>query len=159
MIRRPPRSTLFPYTTLFRSVGEPLARAGLVGDQPAYQLLAQVHMAVDESGGDHAARAVDDARAGAQRGAHRGGGSDREDRAAVVEGHRAVGEDAPRRVQREDQRTGQCGRHDSSSALQASSRLRANRNSRSSAKPISETVMIDTYMSAVRSVRWATAPS
>src|SRR3712207_6996630 len=23
MIRRPPRSTLFPYTTLFRSVGEP----------------------------------------------------------------------------------------------------------------------------------------
>src|SRR2546429_9808764 len=26
MIRRPPRSTLFPYTTLFRSVGEPLAR-------------------------------------------------------------------------------------------------------------------------------------
>src|SRR5256884_746714 len=25
MIRRPPRSTLFPYTTLFRSVGRPLA--------------------------------------------------------------------------------------------------------------------------------------
>src|SRR3712207_8510945 len=24
MIRRPPRSTLFPYTTLFRSMGEPL---------------------------------------------------------------------------------------------------------------------------------------
>src|SRR3989454_11148141 len=40
MIRRPPRSTLFPYTTLFRSVshlGAPFARAGgvicmLVGD-------------------------------------------------------------------------------------------------------------------------------
>src|SRR3712207_9576731 len=43
MIRRPPRSTLFPYTTLFRSVerlgirevrftgGEPLLRPGLVG--------------------------------------------------------------------------------------------------------------------------------
>src|SRR5438093_5927972 len=30
MIRRPPRSTLFPYTTLFRSLGEPHAR-----DQPA----------------------------------------------------------------------------------------------------------------------------
>src|SRR5574340_503135 len=30
MIRRPPRSTLFPYTTLFRSLGsEPLAREGL----------------------------------------------------------------------------------------------------------------------------------
>src|SRR5256885_10805449 len=26
MIRRPPRSTLFPYTTLFRSVTEPLPR-------------------------------------------------------------------------------------------------------------------------------------
>src|SRR3712207_8131940 len=28
MIRRPPRSTLFPYTTLFRSVGAERARAG-----------------------------------------------------------------------------------------------------------------------------------
>src|SRR3712207_7138907 len=27
MIRRPPRSTLFPYTTLFRSVGRPSGRA------------------------------------------------------------------------------------------------------------------------------------
>src|SRR5258707_4231644 len=27
MIRRPPRSTLFPYTTLFRSAGGPVARA------------------------------------------------------------------------------------------------------------------------------------
>src|SRR5256885_3560080 len=34
MIRRPPRSTLFPYTTLFRSAGlpdEPAQRAGLRG--------------------------------------------------------------------------------------------------------------------------------
>src|SRR5256885_7880198 len=31
MIRRPPRSTLFPYTTLFRS----LARAAALGDKPA----------------------------------------------------------------------------------------------------------------------------
>src|SRR5256886_12572531 len=29
MIRRPPRSTLFPYTTLFRSVREALLRAGV----------------------------------------------------------------------------------------------------------------------------------
>src|SRR5256885_3435436 len=29
MIRRPPRSTLFPYTTLFRSDSLPLPRAGL----------------------------------------------------------------------------------------------------------------------------------
>src|SRR2546425_8831796 len=28
MIRRPPRSTLFPYTTLFRSVAAPAARTG-----------------------------------------------------------------------------------------------------------------------------------
>src|SRR3712207_9504389 len=36
MIRRPPRSTLFPYTTLFRSLvrdGDELLRAG-VGDRP-----------------------------------------------------------------------------------------------------------------------------
>src|SRR5258708_22121956 len=31
MIRRPPRSTLFPYTTLFRSPGE--GRAALLSDQ------------------------------------------------------------------------------------------------------------------------------
>src|SRR2546426_1864985 len=32
MIRRPPRSTLFPYTTLFRSLREPHPRRG--GDAP-----------------------------------------------------------------------------------------------------------------------------
>src|SRR5258707_11861861 len=33
MIRRPPRSTLFPYTTLFRSLGrEPLAQLALLGN-------------------------------------------------------------------------------------------------------------------------------
>src|SRR5258708_30271533 len=35
MIRRPPRSTLFPYTTLFRSVGENRALQGLPGDDHA----------------------------------------------------------------------------------------------------------------------------
>src|SRR5256885_15409010 len=30
MIRRPPRSTLFPYTTLFRSLGALIAQVGLV---------------------------------------------------------------------------------------------------------------------------------
>src|SRR3712207_6870723 len=37
MIRRPPRSTLFPYTTLFRSRHEPhrRPRAGVRGRQPA----------------------------------------------------------------------------------------------------------------------------
>src|SRR2546426_4453062 len=32
MIRRPPRSTLFPYTTLFRSPGDPLAHQRIDDD-------------------------------------------------------------------------------------------------------------------------------
>src|SRR3712207_4084998 len=32
MIRRPPRSTLFPYTTLFRSAGKEKVRTGALGD-------------------------------------------------------------------------------------------------------------------------------
>src|SRR2546422_3433756 len=40
MIRRPPRSTLFPYTTLFRSLGDIEHGARVVkGDQPARSLL------------------------------------------------------------------------------------------------------------------------
>src|SRR2546430_5730429 len=35
MIRRPPRSTLFPYTTLFRS--GPVLTEEAVGDEPAHQ--------------------------------------------------------------------------------------------------------------------------
>src|SRR5258707_6707130 len=35
MIRRPPRSTLFPYTTLFRSPGEPEVLPHLKGDPHA----------------------------------------------------------------------------------------------------------------------------
>src|SRR3712207_7708529 len=31
MIRRPPRSTLFPYTTLFRSANYSAAKAGVIG--------------------------------------------------------------------------------------------------------------------------------
>src|SRR2546426_8283923 len=34
MIRRPPRSTLFPYTTLFRSAREPGGERGTAGDAP-----------------------------------------------------------------------------------------------------------------------------
>src|SRR2546425_10834853 len=48
MIRRPPRSTLFPYTTLFRSV----VRIGLVLDQPALRLEGEMPiMATDVLGG------------------------------------------------------------------------------------------------------------
>src|SRR3712207_7688690 len=40
MIRRPPRSTLFPYTTLFRSVGLVLRRAE-IGDAAARDLVVR----------------------------------------------------------------------------------------------------------------------
>src|SRR5256885_11217071 len=51
MIRRPPRSTLFPYTTLFRSLRDPLH--GAVGEE------AQVARAGDaKSGPDVLARLV-----------------------------------------------------------------------------------------------------
>src|SRR5439155_23389432 len=36
MIRRPPRSTLFPYTTLFRSLRRRLRRAGTPTDESVY---------------------------------------------------------------------------------------------------------------------------
>src|SRR3712207_8474360 len=44
MIRRPPRSTLFPYTTLFRSmsVEEAAAAAGRLSG-PVYVVKAQIH--------------------------------------------------------------------------------------------------------------------
>src|SRR5258707_14372396 len=39
MIRRPPRSTLFPYTTLFRSLNEEHRMAGLTPDTPTPEAL------------------------------------------------------------------------------------------------------------------------
>src|SRR2546430_10572534 len=46
MIRRPPRSTLFPYTTLFRSTpaleyDAEIERADLAGARPAYRLFGR----------------------------------------------------------------------------------------------------------------------
>src|SRR3712207_8302006 len=61
MIRRPPRSTLFPYTTLFRSVGDDgrrHVRAGVRADQRARRLQAARRAAGrparpgDDRGGD-----------------------------------------------------------------------------------------------------------
>src|SRR3712207_9435926 len=43
MIRRPPRSTLFPYTTLFRSVGRPL-RWHLLRHDPAQVAVEGQHV-------------------------------------------------------------------------------------------------------------------
>src|SRR5256885_8612193 len=50
MIRRPPRSTLFPYTTLFRSRGEPGERAAeTVADDAHLELLGRERL----DGGAH----------------------------------------------------------------------------------------------------------
>src|SRR3712207_7158733 len=46
MIRRPPRSTLFPYTTLFRSLVAPAGQRRL-GDEPLL-VLAEQDVGVDE---------------------------------------------------------------------------------------------------------------
>src|SRR5256885_12705946 len=54
MIRRPPRSTLFPYTTLFRSGGVLLLREGILrlADQLGQVLLAflVIHLAASQRG-------------------------------------------------------------------------------------------------------------
>src|SRR5688572_32886305 len=46
MIRRPPRSTLFPYTTLFRSTSDRQRTDGAEGDGAAGLLLGPGHRAV-----------------------------------------------------------------------------------------------------------------
>src|SRR3712207_8413497 len=51
MIRRPPRSTLFPYTTLFRSQGHEPSR-GLQRGQHALELLGQAEVGQDVRGGE-----------------------------------------------------------------------------------------------------------
>src|SRR3990172_3300036 len=49
MIRRPPRSTLFPYTTLFRSPGQRLQRDGLGGGEVQHvDRAATPHLAVHQ---------------------------------------------------------------------------------------------------------------
>src|SRR5438477_7585662 len=46
MLRRPPRSTLFPYTTLFRSAGEAVAPAASL----LLRLLQRVHRGLSPTG-------------------------------------------------------------------------------------------------------------
>src|SRR5260221_10803330 len=48
MIRRPPRSTLFPYTTLFRSLAGPLGAPGAGGRGPLLGVVAGRHPALPD---------------------------------------------------------------------------------------------------------------
>src|SRR3712207_7884723 len=74
MIRRPPRSTLFPYTTLFRSGGE--AEQDAVGGERGLRLAVQD---ADRQAGEAVAQRGGEG--GAVLGvAHRGGGQDLGDR-------------------------------------------------------------------------------
>src|SRR3712207_9478103 len=50
MIRRPPRSTLFPYTTLFRSKQRPLSLPELLRSTPARLLRYLGQLDLDERG-------------------------------------------------------------------------------------------------------------
>src|SRR5258708_31374550 len=52
MIRRPPRSTLFPYTTLFRSTDENRADVGLFDAEDHGLLMALLVGVADRGGGD-----------------------------------------------------------------------------------------------------------
>src|SRR3712207_8152007 len=53
MIRRPPRSTLFPYTTLFRSAGVSEGHSAGDGDGPAVDGGEGHRGVVDDPAGDH----------------------------------------------------------------------------------------------------------
>src|SRR3712207_7963739 len=49
MIRRPPRSTLFPYTTLFRSTRIEVSEIEGIGNGPRHRALARAGGAVDRN--------------------------------------------------------------------------------------------------------------
>src|SRR3712207_6941374 len=61
MIRRPPRSTLFPYTTLFRSLARPRGHPGFqrVVEQPQLLLAAPVFLDIDHRADETPESAVD----------------------------------------------------------------------------------------------------
>src|SRR2546425_9422458 len=50
MIRRPPRSTLFPYTTLFRSRRHPQDRRDLPGGRPKRQRIVDLETCASRGG-------------------------------------------------------------------------------------------------------------
>src|SRR3712207_8704421 len=62
MIRRPPRSTLFPYTTLFRSVphlGADLADQGDLVHEPRVETAGPGHLLDRRAGGERRLRQVE----------------------------------------------------------------------------------------------------
>src|SRR2546425_7107887 len=87
MIRRPPRSTLFPYTTLFRSLRDParlvrdrahaatragdLARAPALGARDALDVRSDVLLRPDDQHGERLRPAVDSRRRRGVRAEHR----------------------------------------------------------------------------------------
>src|SRR3712207_8174273 len=73
MIRRPPRSTLFPYTTLFRSMGEPLRQ----GTRPVEGVDDEEHGATPQGLGEPLGGSPAQARAMRSRMAWRSIGRDR----------------------------------------------------------------------------------
>src|SRR3712207_6847325 len=48
MIRRPPRSTLFPYTTLFRSRPRDLPQVGVINEHPGLRAALDEPVALDD---------------------------------------------------------------------------------------------------------------
>src|SRR5690349_24042311 len=70
MIRRPPRSTLFPYTTLFRSRGEGQHRVGthrVEGGVPGVKRYSDVHVSSPSMGTGGDSHRVRPARAGGRK--------------------------------------------------------------------------------------------
>src|SRR3712207_1770427 len=99
MIRRPPRSTLFPYTTLFRSAGHLVVAGTLVDDQPE-EALAHARAARDrasriavvrEAVGVTAYHAGDYAEASRELRAYRRMSGDESYRAVLADCERALG--------------------------------------------------------------------
>src|SRR2546428_8721795 len=60
MIRRPPRSTLFPYTTLFRSEGRRADDVQLAARQGGLQQIRCVHRPFGRPGADEGVQLVDE---------------------------------------------------------------------------------------------------
>src|SRR2546429_4809270 len=60
MIRRPPRSTLFPYTTLFRSIGAAQHRPGVPGVADVCEERDQLRRALGEDLGQRPVQEVAD---------------------------------------------------------------------------------------------------